>query len=470
MVDITLVVGKKWFVTSKIEKIEDYYDFDFEKDSLGRGTYGSVVKAISKEGRQPRAIKIIPKAKVKKPERLVTEIETLKSLDHPNIVRLFETFEDARNIYLVLELCVGGELFQRIIKQGHLTEVEAKDVFLQIMKAVYYCHSNGVAHRDLKPEHFLFLNDTFDSPLKIIDFGLSKIFGEPVTINKGKITMSTRVGTPYYIAPEVLEGEYDELCDIWSAGVILYILLCGYPPFYGENDAQIIQAVRIGEYDLEGPEWMGVSDSAKDLISRMICPAEKRLTAEQVLQHAWFQEKEISQSQGLKLNLKILSNFMNAEKLKKITLTYIATQLNENEILELNKLFTKLDKNYDGVLTFEEMKAGLEELNEKSAADLKEIMKSMDTDKNGTINYTEFIAASIERSLYLKEEKLWTAFRMFDKDGNGKISAAELKEVLGKDQKNSDMKYYDNLIKEADFNGDGEIDYNEFIKMMSSFH
>jgi len=179
--------------------------------------------------------------------------------------------------------------------------------------------------------------------------------------------------------------------------------------------------------------------------------------------------KEKADEKKLKLNLNALKNFRNAERLKKITLTYIASQLSENEILEINKVFMKLDKNNDGVLTFEEMAEGLGEINEKSAKEIESIMHSIDTDKNGFINYNEFIAATMERNMYLKEEKLWGAFRMFDKDGNGKISAQELKECLGSDDNfKNDPKIYESMIKEADLNGDGEIDYNEFIKMMTA--
>ena len=172
----------------------------------------------------------------------------MRTLDHPNVIKLYELFEDARNVYLVMELCTGGELFDKIINKGHFTEKEAAFIFQQIISAIFYCHKNFIVHRDLKPENFLFQNPDFRSTLKIIDFGLSKIWAK----GEDQKSFRTRAGTPYYIAPEVLAGDYDESCDIWSSGCILYILLCGYPPFYGSSDAQILERVKKGAYSFRG--------------------------------------------------------------------------------------------------------------------------------------------------------------------------------------------------------------------------
>ena len=278
---------------------------------------------------------------------------------------------------------------------------------------------------------------------------------------------------PYYISPEVLAGDYDESCDIWSAGVILYIMLCGYPPFYGNSDHEILDAVKARKYDFDGPEWMGVSDDAQNLIKQMICLPHLRLTPIQVLEHPWMKDYEKKES-ALKLNYDKLKNWKNVEKLKKVALTVIASQLSETEIHDLKELFKELDTDGNGVLTVEEIKKGLQKKQQDGGSTIltEEIMKtfdSVDTDKSGKIDYTEFLAVTMEKKLYLKEEKLYAAFKLFDKNGDGCISAEELKKVLGgeflpfldcadeEDYKNKDDTFWDELVKEADLNEDGQV-------------
>jgi calcium-dependent protein kinase len=211
-------------------------------------------------------------------------------------------------------LCEGGELFDRIIEAEFFTEDIAARIFRQILMALNYCHSNDIVHRDLKPENFLFVHKGEEADLKIIDFGLSKI------MNGGKLQrMKTRAGTPYYISPEVLAGNYDVSCDMWSAGCMLYILLCGYPPFYGDDNQEILAMVQKGIFDFDGEEWDDVSNDAKDLIKKLITRPEKRLTAEEALQHKWVrgltkhkQDKKILK----KLNVKNMKSFQKAEKIK----------------------------------------------------------------------------------------------------------------------------------------------------------
>merc|ERR1719238_1047777 len=191
-----------------------------ETKKMGEGSYGTVSKGTNKATKQLRAVKSIAKAKVKDPDRFKQEIAIMKMMDHPNIIKLYETFEDHRNIYLVMELCAGGELFDRIIECGHFTEVQVAILMQQIIRAIYYMHENKVCHRDLKPENFLFMTkDPIDKNLlKIIDFGLSCKF-------ETGLVLSTKAGTPYYVAPEVLSGKYDHLSDMWSVGVIMYVIL-----------------------------------------------------------------------------------------------------------------------------------------------------------------------------------------------------------------------------------------------------
>jgi len=245
-------------------------------------------------------------------------------------------------------------------------------------------------------------------------------------------------------------------------------MLCGYPPFNGSTDMKIIERVKKCAYNFESPEWKGVSEQAMDLIKSLLCKPANRLKAGEVLKHPWMLQEASLEELPLNLNYQLLQNFTNAERLKKVALTVIASKMSEDEIKGLSEQFTKLDKNGDGVLTFEEMKAGLHEIKDKFGGELYKVFESIDTDKNGTINYTEFVAAAMEKSTYLKEDKLLDAFKVFDKDRNGKITAEELRDILGNDPAfQHNLEFYEGMIKEADLNGDGEIDYEEFVSLMS---
>merc|ERR1719337_723596 len=278
-------------------------------------------------------------------------------MDHPNIIKLYETFEDHRNIYLIMELSSGGELFDRIIESGHFTEVQAAVLMQQIVRAIYYMHENHVCHRDLKPENFLFMTKEpiEKTLLKIIDFGLSCKF------DSGQV-LTTKAGTPYYVAPQVLAGKYDQLSDLWSVGVIMYVMLCGYPPFFGETDAEVLSKVRLGNFSFNAADWKNVSEDAKNLIRMLLkMNPRDRYTAEQALNHVWVRNKApkaagVALQGGLVDNLK---GFRSQNKLKKAALHVIASQLGESQIKALRETFMHLDHNGDGLLTVNEMKQGL---------------------------------------------------------------------------------------------------------------
>jgi calcium-dependent protein kinase len=390
----------------------------------------------------------------------------MKKMDHPNIIRLFETFEDHRNIYLVMELCEGGELFDRIIELGHLTENQAAVLMQQMFRAVFYMHLNKIVHRDLKPENFLFLTKEplEKTPLKIIDFGLSCEFSE------GQV-MSTKAGTPYYVSPQVLQGRYDEACDVWSCGVIMYILLCGYPPFYGDTDAQVLKKVREGTFTFNQADWRNISEDAKDLIRKLLAFNPKdRFTAEQALNHVWLQ-KTAPKAAAVpmdKSHVDNLKNFRAVNKLKKAALHVIALQMPDSEIEGLKAIFTSIDRNGDGQLTVQEVVEGLQKSGLDLSAlgfDVEDILANIDSNGSGVIDYTEFIAATLDKKKYIKQDRLWSAFRVFDVDGNGRISKAELHKILGEHFVGKNL---DELIAECDLDGDGEIDFEEFVKMMNN--
>uniref|UniRef100_A0A1B6C8G6 Protein kinase domain-containing protein n=1 Tax=Clastoptera arizonana TaxID=38151 RepID=A0A1B6C8G6_9HEMI len=292
--------NKKCKKDDKTPSIEDKYIL---KQLLGTGAFSDVRLAESKDNvGQMFAVKIIDKKALKgKEDSLENEIKVLKRfsefdqrsasdesedsrpkcLSHPNIVRLFETFEDKNKVYLIMELVTGGELFDRIVEKGSYTEKDASDLIRQVLEAVDYMHCQGVVHRDLKPENLLFYSPDENSKIMISDFGLSKMEDSGI--------MATACGTPGYVAPEVLaQKPYGKAVDVWSIGVISYILLCGYPPFYDENDANLFAQILKGEYEFDSPYWDDISDSAKDFIKHLMCvDVEKRYTCQNALAHPW---------------------------------------------------------------------------------------------------------------------------------------------------------------------------------------
>jgi len=267
---------------------------------LGSGHFASVFRVSHTADQFKAAVKIIKKPKdLEKKKKVLLEYKILKECRHKQVVQCFDAFETNDRLYLVMELMEGGELFDKIVDMGHFTEKQAADVTFKLLDALKFMHDQGIAHRDLKPENMLMTTKEPDAEVKITDFGLSKFFDEQSSI------MKTPCGTPGYIAPEVLHMRgYDQQCDIWSLGVIVYILLCGFPPFYAENDAQLFEKIKRGDYRFLQPYWDPVSDAAKDFIQHMlVVDPKKRYTAEKLMGHKWLNvakvQHDADQTKGL---------------------------------------------------------------------------------------------------------------------------------------------------------------------------
>ncbi|XP_077066409.1 calcium/calmodulin-dependent protein kinase 1Db isoform X2 [Siphateles boraxobius] len=254
------------------------------KEILGTGAFSEVVLAQEKATGDMYAMKCIPKKALRgKESGIENEIAVLRKVKHENIVALEDIYESPSHLYLIMQLVSGGELFDRIVERGFYTEQDASALIKQVLDAVNYLHSLGIVHRDLKPENLLYFNPNEESKIMISDFGLSKM--EDATND----IMSTACGTPGYVAPEVLaQKPYSKAVDCWSIGVIAYILLCGYPPFYDENDSKLFEQILRAEFEFDSPYWDDISDSAKDFISNLMQKdPEKRLTCDEALLHPW---------------------------------------------------------------------------------------------------------------------------------------------------------------------------------------
>ena len=465
--------NKETFILKSSDTIASKY---LKIKEISNGTYAKIYIVQRKTDFKLYCCKEILKSKVADLYNFRNEINILSKVDHPNIIRIYEIFEDSRYISIIMEYCTGGDLFQKINefaeKDKSFSEKEAVKIFKQLMSAVSYCHNQGICHRDLKPDNIIFLNKEPDSPIKIVDFGLSKIFGEIKPIMKGnkieKNIMSLRVGTAYYMAPEVIQGNYDNKCDIWSCGVILYILLCGYPPFDGDNENDIIKAITKKKYSFPEEEWKSVSDDAKDLIKHMLCDPDKRFNAQNVLNHPWIEKNAPNANNTLaKFNVQSLKDFGNFYKLTKYVLGFIASRVNDEEIEKLKKIFEELDVNKSGTLNIKEIKNGIDKMKQEknlTEEEKDDIIKHIDTNKSEKIEYNEFLAACLEQKIYLREENLLNAFIRLDYDGSEKISKKEIKQALN-DEVSKEL--LEKIIQEFDLNSDGEIDYREFIEGMN---
>lgn len=446
----------------KTENIRDVYTLG---QKLGQGQFGTTYLCTEISTGIDYACKSISKRKLISKEDLEDvrrEIQIMHHLaGHKNIVTIKGAYEDPLYVHIVMELCNGGELFDRIIQRGHYSERKAAELTKIIVGVVEACHSLGVMHRDLKPENFLLVNRDDDFSLKAIDFGLS-VFFKP-----GQVFTDV-VGSPYYVAPEVLLKHYGPEADVWTAGVILYILLSGVPPFWAETQQGIFDAVLKGYIDFDSDPWPVISDSAKDLIRKMLCsrPSD-RLTAHEVLCHPWVCENGVAPDRALDpAVLSRLKQFSAMNKLKKMALRVIAESLSEEEIAGLREMFKAMDTDNSGAITFDELKAGLRKFGSTlKDTEIRDLMDAADVDNSGTIDYGEFVAATIHLNKLEREEHLVAAFQYFDKDGSGYITVDELQQACA-DHNMTDFLVED-IIKEVDQDNDGRIDYGEFVAMMT---
>ena len=463
-----LLVGK-----SKSNPEDDYKILSF----LGEGSFASVQKVQNKYTDSICAMKIIKKnfnCTFDDEKEILNEINILRTMDHPNILKIFEFYSNNQQYCIVTELCQGGELFQQIIDKGPFNERYSAYVMYQLFSAVNYCHKMQIVHRDLKPENILIVGkDSEGLPMiKICDFGTSKIF------EKGAVQRKL-VGSSYYIAPEVLKKNYNEKCDIWSCGVITYILLSARPPFGGNDDNDIMERVAIGRYDLESPPFNKVSKSAKDLIRKLLTmDPNDRITAEQALNHPWFKEQKsqeiynrINDKDTMRSLIRNLKLYKRTSVIQETALAYLVHNFPQfKDIINACKLFNQIDKSGDGKITKEELYKGLEERykSDTLAQDVDEIYKNLDMDNNGFIGYEEFVRAAVSKENFVKDNVLRFAFRYFDKDGSGEITFNEIEELFSESisDKNKVHETLVNIIKEVDINNDGKITFEEFSKVM----
>lgn len=437
---------------------------------LGRGPYSEARVCTHKRTQAVRAVKIIFKRGLSESAlngSLLQEVQILKALDHPNIVRIFESFEDSKSYYIVEEHCQGEDLFDLISRLKQLTERAAARIMQQIFSAVGYLHNKQVVHRDLKPENIIVLNGNADVPqVKIIDF-------DTATFCSVERQLRGSIGTAYYMAPEVLTKNYNEKCDMWSCGVLLYIMLSGNPPFPGVSDKEILRNVSKARYTFEGPDWSNISPSAKSLISGLLIKdPEQRLSSNEAYHHSWITKNassEYDETTIVTQSVERIMSFHSTNKLKEAMMTFIISQvLAYEDLSELGEAFKAIDYNCDGFITKDELLRVFRNSMPYVEATLHvdRIFDEIDKDHSGYIDYTEFLRATIDTKMLMNQKNLKHAFDMFDKDGNGLITAEELRQLFENGDSLEDT-IWEDMLEAVDVNIDGEIDIFKFEHMLT---
>ena len=444
---------------------------------LGEGSFASVYKVKNIYTNAECAMKIIKKkysCSSTEEKDILNEINILRTMDHPNILKIFEFYSNQREYSIVTELCPMGELFDAIVDKGPFDEKHSAYILYQILSAVNYCHKMNIIHRDLKPENILIVDKNEEGFLtvKVCDFGTSKI------IQTGAVERKV-VGSSYYIAPEVLKKKYNEKCDVWSCGVIMYILLSQRPPFGGRDDTEIMDNVKIGEYDLVSPPFNKLSQNGKDLIKKLLTKSiQQRISAEEALNHPWFKENQskelfnkIKDKRTIKELIENLKSYRRTSVIQETALAYLVHHFPHiKDVVNACKLFNQIDHSGDGKISKPELYKGLSSLYQSSTLekDVDEIYKNLDMDNNGYIGYEEFVRGAVNKEYFIQPNVLKFAFRYFDKDNSGEITFNEIEELFYESIPDK-SKVHETLmaiIKEVDSNNDGKISFNEFSVVM----
>ena len=441
---------------------------------LGDGSYGVVYLAVNIITKQNMAMKKIKKVKENEIDdmEIKNEINILKKLDHPNIVKIIEFYSAPKAYYIITDFCSCGELYNQIKNQ--YSENQLAVLFYQVLSGLYYLHSNNIVHRDLKLENILISEIEKDKVtnekyfwVKIIDFGTAKIFEK----NKSEKAV---VGSSYYIAPEVLHKHYNEKCDTWSVGVILYMLIVGRAPFDGKDDEEIIENIEKGQFNSKHKKLLNSSEEVQDLVKKLLeVNVKKRLSSSEALKHPWFKKfngKSLYsniEKEKILVYLNRLRNFRINSKFQQMVLAFIVHNIpNTKEAKDILKIFRMFNNKDDGKLTKKELYQGLIlYYNEKEIKkEIDDIFLLLDGANRGCIEYEEFLRATLDQKFLLSEENLIYAFNFFDKDNTGKISVDKIKNIFIDDKVNEDV--FRNIFNEIDSNQDGEIDFQEFKDMM----
>lgn len=472
-----LVVNNNVIISKKINS--NPFDYYVVKKEIGSGTYSKVQLVQHKINLSIRAMKVIKKKKKRGTNQtnemdVYKEVELLIKMDHPNIVKIFEFFNGEKEYYLIMEYCGGGELFDKIVK-SNLTEIQCAYIMYQILSAVNYCHKMRIIHRDLKPENILIKKDEDGFyRVKICDFGTSKAF-------KIGDTQKQLVGSAYYIAPEVIQKKYNSKCDLWSCGVIMFVLLTKKPPFGGRTDAMIMQNIQIGKYKSELLDIY--SPYAKELVGLLLQKnIKKRINAEQALNHIWFdvfKSKEIltdiQDKDTIKRFLENLKNYKRGSLIQETALAFLVHNYPDlDEIVNASKLFGQMDQNGKGKISLNDFIEGINKILKKNMEeDAKKVFENLDEYQTGYLEYEMFIRAAINKSIFLTDDALRFTFKFFDKEDKEIITSESILKIFEESIKNDEnvKVELEQMMKDANTDGGKEdlsMDFQHFTEFMKT--
>ena len=442
--------------------------------TLGEGGYGEVFLVKHKITGAVRAMKIIKKIDnytENNDEEVLNEINILKKIDHPNIIKIFEFYIDDDNYYLITEYCSGGDLFD-FAKSNKLNEYQVAFIMYQLFSALNYCHKMKIIHRDLKPENILVSkNENNYVRIKIGDFGTSILF------KKGDIQKDV-IGSLYYFAPEVIKENYNFKCDLWSSGVIMYILLTHKIPFNGEDDEDVINSILYKEYNTK--LLSKFSNNTIDLISKLLeREVNQRINSEQALEHKYFEEfkskellNKIKDKKKIEKFIENLKHYKRKSILQETILAYLIHNFPDlDDIDDANKLFNQIDAKGNGQVSLDELYYGLSIIieSDKLKDDIVEIFANLDTDKNNYLTYEEFVRGAIDKNCFLDDKVLEFAFKYFDKDNKGEITINDISNIFKNNIKKKDItETLKKIISEVDEEGNEKITYEKFCKLIKN--
>jgi calcium-dependent protein kinase len=460
---------------------EDVYD---QIKELGEGAFGRVIKVQHKKTLEFRAIKIIDKTMLLEDfqdSEIENEIDILKKLDHPNIIKVFEYYDYNNNIFIVNELIGDGDLYKLIEELKVLNEGLALRILNQMISAITYLHSEGVFHGDIKPENIMIDNykkcrisnkasesEILGFDIKLIDFGTSKMFNKPKVFHN-------LVGTAYYVAPEVILGGYHKQCDLWSCGVVFYVMLTGCFPFNGETDDEIYQKIKYDKPNMNIKELKNISPESIDLLTQLLekDPIE-RISAEKALEHSAFVKlktllkkcnQNLMHNNNSQMIMKKLKKSRTSKFHQAITAFITHNYLSKEVRLKHREIFKAIDLNGDGRITKEELIEGYAKIGcEYTTQEIEDIIANIDRDNNGFIEVEEFITASVDINVLLSDTNIKLAFETIDRDGSGLVSLDEVGKFVGGEDYDKDLIKL--VIEEAGKDPEADITYDDFKAIM----